>query len=191
MIPESHRRRKPSSPISWVRSDTLLLVDPTEIRKEFAHKMEFVTRVRDASRSSKEGGDVLVNGYRGRMVAACRTGVRRTVPLALRLWSSRAPGFRGESDEALGILKEVFAATGGKGIVVYDRGGDRPAFYDYFLGERLDFIIRLKGRGVLSRGAMHEVHELARQCVMRIRTMSRSTRTAGNATCPSPSERCP
>ena len=44
-----------------VRSDTLLLVDPTEIRKEFAHAMEHVTLVRDASRSSKEGRDVLVN----------------------------------------------------------------------------------------------------------------------------------
>ena len=53
-----------------VRSDTLLLVDPTEIRKEFSYKMEFVTLVRDASRSSKEGRDVLVNGYHGCMVAA-------------------------------------------------------------------------------------------------------------------------
>ena len=53
-----------------VRGDTLLLVDPTEIRKEFSYKMEFVTRVRDASRSSKEGRDVLVNGYHGCMVAA-------------------------------------------------------------------------------------------------------------------------
>ena len=44
-----------------VRSDTLLLVDPTEIRKEFAHAMEYLTRVRDASRSSKEGRDVIVN----------------------------------------------------------------------------------------------------------------------------------
>ena len=55
-----------------VRSDTLLLVDPTEIRKEFSYKMEFVTRVRYASRSSKEGRDVLVNGYHGCMIAACR-----------------------------------------------------------------------------------------------------------------------
>ena len=37
-----------------VGADTLLLVDPTEIRKEFAHAMEHVTLVRDASRSSKE-----------------------------------------------------------------------------------------------------------------------------------------
>ena len=150
-----------------VRSDTLLLIDPTEIRKEFSYKMEFVTHVRDASRSSKEGRDVLVNGYHGCMVAACRIGGRKTMPLALRLWSSRAPGFKGENDEVLKIVKEVFRATGGKGIAVYDRGGDRPAFYDYFMEEERDFIVRLKGRSVLSWGGMHEVHDLARQCTMR------------------------
>ena len=108
-----------------VRSDTLLLVDPTEMRKEFAHAMEYLTRVRDASRSSKEGRDVIVNGYHGCMVAACRIGGRRTVPLALRLWSSRAPGFKGENDEVLKVIRAVYAATGGKGTVVYDRGGER------------------------------------------------------------------
>ena len=98
-----------------VRGDTLLLVDPTEIRKEFSYKMEFVARVRDASRSSKEGRDVLVNGYHGCMVAACRPGGRKTMPLALKLWSSRSPGFKGENDEVLKIVKAVYAATGGKG----------------------------------------------------------------------------
>ena len=150
-----------------VRSDTLLLVDPTEIRKEFAHNMEYVTRVRDASRSSKEGKDVLVNGYHGCMVAACRIGGRKTVPLALSLWSSRAPGFKGENDEVLKIIRRVHAATGGKGIVVYDRGGDRPAFYDYFIEGGHDFIVRLKSRSVLSWRGMREVKGLARECTMR------------------------
>lgn len=151
----------------FVRHDTLLLVDPTEIRKEFAHAMEHVTLVRDASRSSKEGRDVLVNGYHGCMVAACRIGGRKTVPLALKLWSSRAPGFKGENDEVLEAIKAVYGATGGKGVTVYDRGGDRPAFYDYLVGEARDFVIRLKGRSVLSWRGMHEVHDLARECTMR------------------------
>ena len=150
-----------------VRADTLLLVDPTEIRKEFAHAMEHVTLVRDASRSSKEGRDVLVNGYHGCMVAACRIGGRKTVPLALRLWSSRAPGFKGENDEVLKILKAVYAATGGKGVTVYDRGGDRPAFYGYLIGNGRDFVIRLTGRNVLSWRGMHEASDLARECTMR------------------------
>ena len=42
-----------------VRDDTLILVDPTEIRKGFGLRMEHVTMVRDASRSSKEGREVL------------------------------------------------------------------------------------------------------------------------------------
>ena len=150
-----------------VRADTLLLVDPTEIRKEFAHAMEHVTLVRDASRSSKEGRDVLVNGYHGCMVAACRIGGRKTVPLALRLWSSCAPGFKGENDEVLKILKAVYAATGGKGVTVYDRGGDRPAFYGYLIGNGRDFVIRLTGRNVLSWRGMHEASDLARECTMR------------------------
>jgi len=53
----------------------------------------------------------------------------------------------------LKIVRVVYAATGGKGSVVYDRGGDRPAFYDYFMEEGRDFIVRLKGRSVLSSGA--------------------------------------
>ena len=150
-----------------VGADTLLLVDPTEIRKEFAHAMEHVTLVRDASRSSKEGRDVLVNGYHGCMVAACRIGGRKTVPLALRLWSSRAPGFKGENDEVLKILRAVYAATGGKGVTVYDRGGDRPAFYGYLIGNGRDFVIRLTGRNVLSWRGMHEASDLARECTMR------------------------
>ena len=150
-----------------VGADTLLLVDPTEIRKEFAHAMEHVTLVRDASRSSKEGRDVLVNGYHGCMVAACRIGGRKTVPLALRLWSSRAPGFKGENDEVLKILSAVYAATGGKGVTVYDRGGDRPAFYGYLIGNGRDFVIRLTGRNVLSWRGMHEASDLARECTMR------------------------
>lgn len=57
-----------------VGNDTLLFVDPTEIRKEFAHAMEYVTLVRDISRPSKDGRGVIVNGYHGCTVAACRIG---------------------------------------------------------------------------------------------------------------------
>ena len=152
-----------------VKKDTLILVDPTEIRKEFAHRMEYVTRVRDASRSSKEGRDVLVNGYHGCMVAACTSGSRKTIPLALKLWSSRAPGHKGENDEVLDMLKDVFEATGGKGIVVYDRGGDRPAFYKDFIENGISFIVRINSRSALSWKGLHDVESLARQCTMRHR----------------------
>ena len=150
-----------------VKKDTLILVDPTEIRKEYAYKMEHISRVRDASRSSKEGRDVVVNGYHGCMVAACTSASRRTVPLALKLWSSRAPGFKGENDEVLKIINDVFTATNGRGIVVYDRGGDRPAFYGDFIEKGRDFIVRVKSRSVLSWNGLHEIAFLAQNCTMR------------------------
>ena len=149
-----------------VRKDTLILVDPTEIRKEYAYKMEYVTRVRDASRSSKEGRDVVVNGYHGCIAAACTSGSRKTIPLALKLWSSRAPGFKGENDEVLKIINDIFEATGGKGVVVYDRGGDRPAFYGDFIEKGRDFIVRVKSRSVLSWNGLHEISFLAENCTM-------------------------
>ena len=150
-----------------VREDSLILVDPTEIRKEFGLKMEHVTMVRDASRSSKVGRDVLVHGYHGCMAVACQNGRRKTVPLALKLWSSRAPGHLGENDEVIRLITTIMIATGGKGILVYDRGGDRPAFYRAFIENGWDFIVRMTGRNVLSRNGLHEIHWLAQQCTMR------------------------
>ena len=150
-----------------VREDSLILVDPTEIRKEFGLKMEHVTMVRDASRASKEGRDVLVHGYHGCMAVACQNGRRKTVPLALKLWSSRAPGHLGENDEVIRLITTIMIATGGKGILVYDRGGDRPAFYRAFMENGWDFIVRMTGRNVLSWNGLHEIHWLAQQCTMR------------------------
>ena len=150
-----------------VKKDTLILVDPTEIRKEYAYRMEYITRVRDASRSSKEGRDVIVNGYHGCIAAACTSGSRKTIPLALKLWSSRAPGFKGENDEVLKIINDIFEATDGRGVVVYDRGGDRPAFYGDFIEKGRDFIVRVKTRSVLSWNGLHEVSFLAQGCTMR------------------------
>lgn len=82
--------------------------------------MEHITMVRDASRSSKEKHEVLVHGYHGCMAVACQSGRRKTVPLALKLWSSRAPGHLGENDEVLKLITAIMTETDGKGILVYD-----------------------------------------------------------------------
>ena len=116
-----------------VRDDSLIIVDPTEIRKEFGLRMEHVTMVGDASRSSKEGREVLVHGYHGCMAVACQNVKRKTVPFALKLWSSLAPGHLGENDEVLKLVATIMAATRGRGTLAYDRGGDRPAFYRAFI----------------------------------------------------------
>ncbi len=82
---------------------------------------------------------------------------------------SCAPGFKGENDEVLKIINDIFEATGGKGVVVYDRGGDRPAFYGDFIEKGRDFIVRVKSRSVLSWNGLHEISFLAENCTMQHR----------------------
>ncbi len=155
--------------VRHVRKDTPILVDPTEIRKEYGFRMEHISRVRDASRSSKEGRDVLVNGYHGCMAVACRNGGRKTIPLALRLWSSRIPEYKSENDEVLKTIDRVMAATGGEGTLVYDRGGDRPIFYEHFIASGYDFIIRMKERHLLSWRSCWSNEKPAGECNMKYR----------------------
>ena len=82
----------------FVDRNTLVIVDPTDFCKPHSCKMEHLTLVRDASRSTKDNV-VTTRGYHGCMAVACRSGSRKTVPLALKLWSSNAAGHRGENEE--------------------------------------------------------------------------------------------
>lgn len=149
---------------AFVSERTLVIIDPTEIRKDHARAMELLSTVRDASRSRDGDGPVLVRGYPGCMVVACRNGGRSPVPLALRFWSPRAKGYTGESDEVLRTLAPVERAVGRRGIYVYDRGGDRPAFYDHFLDAGMDFVVRLKERHLLHWRGPRGTDWLADQC---------------------------
>jgi len=146
--------------------NTLVIIDPTDVCKPHARKMEHLTLVRDASRSSKDNV-VKTRGYHGCMAVACKPGSRKTVPLALKLWSSNAKGHKGENEEVLDILRTIDGATGGKGIRVYDRGGDRPAFYDYYLDNGRKFITRLNERDLVSWKRPKSATWLAGQCTMR------------------------
>jgi len=154
----------------FVDKNTLVIVDPTEVCKPHARKMENLTLVRDASRSSKDEV-VKTRGYHGCMAVACRSGSRKTVPLALKLWSSNAEGHKGENEEVLDVMRAIDKATDGKGIRVYDRGGDRPALYDYYLDNDRKFITRMKERNLVSWKKPKPNTWLAGQCVMQYKTV--------------------
>jgi hypothetical protein len=150
----------------FIDKNTLIIVDPTDVCKPHASKMEHLTLVRDASRSTKDNV-VRTRGYHGCMAVACRSGSRKTVPLALKLWSSNAAGHKGENEEVLDVLRAIDRATDGKGARVYDRGGDRPAFYDYYLDNGRKFITRMNERDLVSWKRPKPNTWLASQCIMR------------------------
>ena len=148
-----------------VRRDTLIILDPSDVQKPYAKKMEYLAKVWDGSRG--EVGDNL--GFWGCMAVACESGGRRPIPLHFRLWSAGSPGFVSENEEVKAVVDGITRHTKKRGIFVYDRGGDNIEFYRHFLDRGLDFIVRLKERHVRSWKRDVMCGELAWQCTMRYR----------------------
>ena len=134
-----------------VHKDTLIIADGSDLAKPYAHyfeteeergdsrSMEYVDRIRDGSTGE------ITNGYSLFLVTACELGKHEPRPLLLRAWSTKADDYRGETNEVLDGFRRVADALGTRGIYVYDRGGDRRAYFDFFIEKNLRFVIRLIG----------------------------------------------
>ena len=146
-----------------IRQNTLIIVDPTDIQKPYARKMDYLDKVRDGSKG--ELGENL--GYNGCMAVACESGARRMTPLTLRLWSCKAPGFLSENAEVEAVVDPIAERAKGRGIYVYDRGGDRIGFFEHLLDKNLRFIVRLVGnRNLVWRKKTALAEKLAGKCRM-------------------------
>lgn len=144
-----------------IGKDTLIVIDPTDIRKLYARKMPYLAKVRDGS-SGQIG-----NGYHCGVAVACESGGRGIVPLHLRLWSCDAPDFTSENDEIEEIIDTICSGAKRRGIYVIDRGGDRDKIFNMFIDKRLRFIVRLVGnRHLLWRRRLILAEKLAGKCRM-------------------------
>jgi hypothetical protein len=145
-----------------IHKDTLLLVDPTDIRKLYARKMPYLATIRDGSKGE------LGKGYWGCAAVACERGGRRIIPLHLRLWSCEAPDFISENDQIMRVMDAIRGAAKKRGIYVIDRGGDRKILFNYFIDNELRFIVRLVGdRTLCWRNKPFIAEKLAAKCRMR------------------------
>lgn len=146
---------------SRIEEDTLIVIDPTDVRKEFAQRMPYLSTVRDGST-----GD-LVPGYWACLAVACDPDSRKVIPLHQRLWSAKAPDFGSENIQLLEVIDTIRAATHGRGIYVMDRGGDRIHLFEPLLARSLRFIVRLTGeRDLIVRGRVRNAREVAQECPM-------------------------
>lgn len=152
-----------------IHEDTLIIVDPSDIQKEYAKNMPYLAKVWDGSKGRV--GDNL--GYTLCMAIACENGCRKIVPLMLKLWSSTHPDYISENDEVEQVIGQIASTTNGRGIFVYDRGGDGDNMFRFYIDHGYDFIVRLVGdRYLLNWGGKTEDSrvlslDLARQCTMR------------------------
>ena len=78
-----------------VSNKTLLIVDPTDLHKKYARKMQYLATVRDASEKT------IGKGYWMCDVVGCEVGSNEITPLAQELWSQKAPDFTSENEQIL------------------------------------------------------------------------------------------
>lgn len=120
--------------------DTVLSLDLSDVRKEYARKMEYLDQVWDGSRGEAHAGYWLCE------VTAVEVRSSEIVPLYQKLYSSRAPEYGSENLQLLRAIDGVGTVVGWKGIWVMDRGGDRRHLLGALLERQLRFVIRSTGR---------------------------------------------
>ena len=151
-----------------VHDDTIVSIDPSDIQKPYAQDggMPLLAKVWDGSKGRV--GDNL--GYNLCFATASPSMSRRIVPLHMTMWSAKEDGFTSENDKVLDVIRKIAEACGKLGIYVYDRGGDGNWLFDFFIKERLDFIVRLVGdRHLLHWNGRRLAADLAETCEMKCR----------------------
>ena len=148
-----------SEAASRVKQDTLLVLDPGDIQKKYARKMEHLAYVRDGSNGE------IGTGYWTIHINAAELNQQKVIPLYQALHSQDAPGFGSQNRQILEAIRMVGAHTRKRGIWVIDRGGDRNTLYHRLLGEKYRFIIRQKGdRKILYGKTLFKTLQLALTC---------------------------
>ena len=151
---------------AYIHEDTVVSVDPSDVQKPYAQEggMPLLAKVWDGSEGRV--GDNL--GYNLCFAVACPSMSRRIVPLRAALWSTKEEGFTSENDKVTAMIRDIAHAADGRGIYVYDRGGDGDWLFDFFLAEGLDFIVRLVGnRNLLHWNGTRLAEDLAVACEMK------------------------
>jgi hypothetical protein len=155
-----------------VERDTVLAVDLSDVSKRYAKKMECLVGVRDGSEGEKARGYWLLE-----IVGADVEGDRIT-PLYGELYSHEAPRFQSENDQLLRAVERVTQMTCKRGILAWDRGGDRYAILIPLLERQLRFVIRQDGdrHVILESGKKVLMREAVRRCRSRLGYMVRLER---------------
>ena len=148
-----------------IQPDTVLALDLSDIRKEYAQKMEHLAPVWDGSSGETHPGYWLLD------VTGAEVRGSEIVPVCQKLFSAEAEDFRSENAEILAMVEQVDHHLAGRGIWTVDRGGDRKKLLEPLLDKGLRFVIRSTGERTVvdRRGRLRSVAEVALRCPLRHR----------------------
>jgi hypothetical protein len=148
-----------------IQPNTVLCLDLSDIRKEYAKKMEYLAPVHDGSSGEIHAGYWLCD------ITAAEVNGNEIVPVFQKLYSAEAQDFKSENAEVLEAVERVREHTKGRGIWAIDRGGDRKKLLEPLLNRKQRFVIRSTGeRFVINRRNVKlSVAELGTKCRLRHR----------------------
>ena len=146
-----------------VGANTVLCLDLSDIRKEYAQKMEYLAPVHDGSTGEVHTGYWLCD------ITGAEVNGSEIVPLYQKLYSAEAKEFISENAEVLAGVDLARAHLEGRGIWAVDRGGDRKKLLEPLLDRQERFVIRSTGkRCVVDRkNIKRSVSELGARCRLR------------------------
>ncbi len=141
-----------------VTDDMVIAIDPGDLRKKYAKKMEFLGKVRDGSEHE------VVEGYWLCKAVATDIESRQVIPLYCEAYSLLAEGVKSENTQLLKLIDAIFRHVQERGIHAMDRGGDRGVLYKKYLSEKRAkrFVIRLVDRTLVHYGKGRNCCELAK-----------------------------
>jgi hypothetical protein len=113
---EETLRQHLASMAGLITEETTLVIDTSDIRKDYGHKFQYLDRIRDGERKET------APGY--------------TVP-----YSTHAPDYDSENSEVLKAVEAVTAAVGTKAEWVADKHFDNRWIFNEFKARRLRFLI--------------------------------------------------
>ena len=143
---------------SQINDKTILIVDGSDVTKNYTTKMEGIAKVRDGSTGEYK------LGYHTLGITALTPEKKLPIPVYSRIYSSEEAGFVSEDAEVLSGLKFLSKHFKKNNIRAFDRGYDNNRYYEYLIKHNEGFVIRAKkNRDVLYDGKRINILDLAKK----------------------------
>jgi len=128
----------PANWLPFIKDDTPIILDLSDIAKPYAKKMDYLATVRDGSTGQLVNGYWLVELY-------ASLSRKNPVPVLLEPFSHQEPESPGQNPVVIKAIHKIFDLTGNRGILVVDRGFDSIIMFEDWLDNKYSFVARLVG----------------------------------------------
>jgi len=128
----------PANWLPFIKDDTPIILDLSDLAKPFAKKMDYLATVRDGSTGQLVNGYWLVELY-------ASLSRKNPVPILLEPFSHEEPESPGQNPVVIKAIHKIFELTGNRGILVVDRGFDSIIMFEDWLDSKYRFVARLVG----------------------------------------------